>query len=367
MNKIFYCGVLSAKGAKPYGGGEIGCQRTLDFLRKGGYNVTAIRRVGVKSGTKRWQAWLSYPFRTALTTIEFIFYLLFGSRKAIVHLACFYGVTIWGELILLHIAKALGYKVICELRAGGAKYFYDNGSCRYKKHFVELITKADYLFSQGKENLSLIAQFTDKNVFYYPNCIDDNFTVNYYPTKPTNSINVIFYGRITESKNILFIIEVVKILQQRLNNVTLTIIGSGVETYLNKVKKSAKDNLIDGSVTFLPSMMHTQIRNYLADKHIYIFPSEEKREGHSNAVTEVMSWGIVPIASPQGFNRTVIGFDELIIPKLNVKAYADAIISMFENQKFVYFSRQVYQRVKENYTESIVFDNLMEEYSKIFS
>ena len=366
MNKIYFYGVLPAKGEKPYGGGEVGCQRTLDFLRKGGYDVTVIRRIGVKAHTKRWQAKLSYPFRTLHTTLVFFFVLLFGTRRGIVHLSCFYGVTLWGELMLMRIAKILGYKVVCELRAGGAQNFYENGTYSYKNQFVELITKADYIFSQGKENYPLIKKFTDKPTFYYPNCIHDSFGSSSYPTKPADSINVIFYGRIAESKNLLFIIDVVKILQKELKNITLTIIGSGLESYMSKVKAAAEGCLLEGSFTFLPGMFHNQIRDYLADKHLYIFPTKEEREGHSNAVTEVMAWGIVPIASPQGFNRTVIGFDDLIIPELNAVRYADVIIDIFKKNKFDSFSQGVYNRVRNNYTESIVYDALMKEYCRIF-
>lgn len=365
-NKIYFYGILPAEGEKPYGGGEVGCQRTLDFLRKGGYDVTVVRRISVKANTKRWQARLTYPFRTLWTTLVFFFLLLCGDRKSIVHLSCFYGVTIWSELILMRIAKALGYEVVCELRAGGAQFFYDDGSSRYKRQFAELVSKADHIFSQGKENYSLIARFSNKPVFYYPNCIKDNFGVSSYPEKTNDCINVIFYGRITESKNLLFIIDVVKLLQQKLNNVSLTIIGSGTEAYMRKIKDAAICNLQEGTYTFLPSMMHDQLRDYLIDKHLYIFPSKEPREGHSNAVTEVMSFGIVPIASPQGFNRTVIGTDELIISEMDSTKYADAILKILSDGRFELLSKQVYQRVQDNYTESIVFRNLMDEYKNIF-
>lgn len=366
VNKIYYYGILPAKGEIPYGGGEVGCQRTLDFLRKGGYDVTVIRRISVKARTKRWQSRLSYPFRTLRTTLLFLFVLLFGTREAIVHLSCFYGVTIWGELILMRIAKGLGYKVVCELRAGGAQYFYDNGSNRYRRQFDELIRKADYIFSQGKENYPLIKTISDKPIFYYPNCIMDSFASPSYSDKPSDSINVIFYGRIAKSKNILFIIDVVKLLQQKLNNVTLTIIGSGVESYMAKVKTAAEDSLRQGSFTFFPSMLHNKIREHLEDKHLFIFPSKEEREGHSNAITEVMAWGIVPIASPQGFNKTVIGFDDLIIPDFDPVTYANSILNIFNNNKFDLLSRGVYQRVRENYTESIVYEALIKEYNNIF-
>ena len=77
-------------------------------------------------------------------------------------------------------------------------------------------------------------------------------------------------------------------------------------------------------------------------------------EGHSNAVTEAMAYGIVPIASPQGFSRTVIGNDELIVGEFSAEEYAERIAKINRDERIEEISASLNYRVCSNYTSTIV-------------
>ena len=128
-----------------------------------------------------------------------------------------------------------------------------------------------------------------------------------------------------------------------------------------------KADLTEGSFQLLPGCGHDELKNKLADKHFYIFPSEQPREGQSNAVTEVMAFGIIPIASPQGFNRSTIGDDQLIVDELTPEAYADRIAYIIRRGEIDYYSQYVRSRFINNYTERVVFERIQKEYAKIFN
>jgi glycosyltransferase involved in cell wall biosynthesis len=116
-----------------------------------------------------------------------------------------------------------------------------------------------------------------------------------------------------------------------------------------------------------PACSHDRLNEYLADKHFYIFPTTEPREGHSNALTEAMAWGLIPVATDIGFNRTVIDDDMLIVKQLSSKSFADIIANIIDNGRIQELSERAYHRIQSNYTEDIVYNRLKEEYNTLFS
>lgn len=368
QNTIFFTGTLPKKGEAPFGGGEIGNLRTIRMLESFGYKVKIVRRR--RSGVK--DSWLkkrlAYPFKLLANNIEWFVTLLFGSRRnGLAHISGFYGDTIYVETLQVFIAKTLGYKIVYELRGGGATNYYEHGGKLYRKQFQYIVTSADYLLSQGKENEPLLRTLCSTPVFYYPNCVSQDFYPKELLAKPINCINLLFFGRIETAKNPLMIVETAGLLQKRFENVKLTMIGNGQKDLLEQVRAKMEESLEENSFVLLPGREHDELQAIMSDQHFYIFPSVQPREGQSNAVTEVMSYGIIPIASPQGFNRSTIGDDNLIVDSLTADAYAGRIASIVSNGEIMHYSEFVRKRFLENYTEGVVFENTRKEYEKMFN
>jgi glycosyltransferase involved in cell wall biosynthesis len=77
--------------------------------------------------------------------------------------------------------------------------------------------------------------------------------------------------------------------------------------FLRKHKK-------DLPVIFAGSLNPAEIEKRLSEEHIFLFPTRHSGEGHSNALTEAMASGLVPICSDHGFNRDVVGDCGFIMP-----------------------------------------------------
>lgn len=367
MRQVCFYGSLPKEGESPYGGGEVGNMRTIRMLEEAGYSVVKIRKIKTPSSYSIFRRNLSYPYRLIEGWIKTICTLLFRSRKTIFHLSGFAGVTIMNEFVLMHIVKMLGFKAIYELRGGGAVSFYENGSALYRLMFRYLLRHSDCIFSQGKENIPMINSLASTPVYHYANCVDNGFAPTKKPQKPNDKINILFYGRLEEAKHVDLIVDVAAELQVKLPNVNLTILGNGTKEYIDFIRDAMESKLVKGSYELLPGCAHDELKPIFEDKHFYIFPSTQIREGQSNAVTEVMSYGIIPIASPQGFNRSTIGYDELIVENMDPQRYSDVILKIIRDNSFQYYSDLMYKRYRENYSQSIVFEKTLRVYDSIFN
>lgn len=368
MQKIVYfSGSLPLKGQTPVGGGEVGNLRSVRMLESFGFKLTIIRRIRSSSSDSKLKRLLSYSIRFVFNLSKFFIVLMFGNRKnSVVHIAGFYGATIAIETVQVFIAKLFGYRLIYEMRGGGAISFFENGNELYRKQFRYIVRKADHIFSQGRENEPLLKSLCDTPIFYYPNCVEHKFYLEKLPPKPRDFVNLVFFGRIEKQKNPLLIVETCHLLQNQFNNVRLTMIGNGQKEILESVRAAMKYLLQEGTYELIPGCAHEKLQLLLLEKHFYIFPSAQPREGQSNAVTEAMSLGIIPIASPQGFNRSTIGDDYLIVEDLTAAAYASRIASIILMGKTEKYSQFVRTRFLANYTEEMVFERTKEMYMKVF-
>lgn len=368
MNKkrIYFYGSLPKEGETPYGGGEIGNVRTIRMLESFGYRITPIRKLRTPSSYSLFRRNISYPFRLLEGWVKTFLLLLGSSRNNLFHLSGFAGVTILNEYILVLLVKSLGFKLLYELRGGGADLFYSNGSVLYRYLFKSILKHVDYIFSQGLEIIPFLKEFTNVPIYYYPNCVEDGFAPKGWREKSIDSLNIIFYGRLEESKHIDLIIETTAELQKEYNNVFLTIIGNGERQYVDFLKMKMTKVLNKNSYILREGCNHNLLKDFLKDKHFLIFPSTQIREGQSNSVTECMSYGIVPVASPQGFNRSTIGDNFLIVDNLDASEYANRIKFIVDNDLYQVYSKQVYSRFVNTYSQKKVFENIQQVYSNIF-
>lgn len=367
-NRIYLFANFGDWNKVPYGGGEVGNRRTLKLLQQAGFKVITIPKY-LRVPNHSILNLIKLSWRIVYNIIQYSIILLFGGRKqAFVHIVEFYGPMIYFEYTLIHIAKLLGYNVVYEMRGGGADMYIKNGTKLYISIFKKAIMKSDVIFSQGMENKPLIESIKpNPSFFYYPNYVMSEFWPSTYPIKAYNTINLVYFGRISPTKNIDIVISTFVLLRKKYGNIQLDIIGNcSDEQYLNTIKTTINESGYEKSVHIYPACNHDQLKKYLSDKHFYIFPSTEPHEGHSNALTEAMAWGVIPIATPQGFNRSVINDKRLIVQELNPNKFANIISSIIDNQEIEKYSHQVYDRISNNYTDIIISHKLKNEYNKLF-
>jgi glycosyltransferase involved in cell wall biosynthesis len=365
IKEIVFCGPFG-KGGRFVGGGESGNLKTLKLLEEGGYEVKLVEKPYPKG--KGIVRLILYIFQMLGYVIRFIYTLLKTSKQTTVHITGFYGHLIYLEWVFVFIGKLFSRKVIYELRAGGADQFYYLGGFLYRFFFKQTILKADVILCQGKEYQNFINNSFDKESVYYPNYMEyssfETFASKILAVNKCDVIKLVYFGRLVQSKNVESVIEITSLINKGNVVVELCLIGPCHEDYKKILEQKIKVLKLVKNVNFLGKQVSENLFSVLENSHFFIFPTEEKREGHSNSLTEAMACGVVPIVSDCGFNRSVVGDDELVISGIDNKAFAAKVLLIWDQENWRELSQKVRGRVKDNYLDIVVKARLLKAHSQ---
>lgn len=358
MRKIvFYAPFGNGIPDAAVGGGEMGCRRTKKIYEKGGLKVIPIDKPAISGG--------KFKFCVELLLTPFkIYWALLINSNSLLHIAGFYSKNVYCEYFLMRIGKLMKHKVIYEIRNGSMISTYLNGTYLYRKVLKSLIINSDIVLCQGKEYVDFIKKQWDIDCYYYPNYIMDNFIQENNLNRPY-PLRLIYFGRVTESKNIDVIIKTLSIIRSYGIDAVLNIVGG----YNNQYKAYLDDVIIQEKVLKYVSFYGRKplefIVRILRESHYFIFPSQERQEGHSNSLTEAMGCGVVPIVSSAGFNLSICGIPDLVV-NIDAVEIANKIVYIENHKKWQNYSKAVYKRVQCNYTQSIVEKTLLNCIDQLF-
>jgi glycosyltransferase involved in cell wall biosynthesis len=368
MRKVIFYGPLGI--AKHFlGGGEAGNKRTLGVLENAGYSILVFEKPYL----------LDLPYiREIVAPFQFSYKIVlliikrFGKYKDanVFHLSGFYFKLMFFEYLFISIAKTMGLKTVYEIRAGGMINAYNESGKIYKKLFYWTIKKSDLVLCQGREYCEFLLENFAIDSYYYPNYIQTRFISEQNQTElrvKNKIIELVYFGRFTDAKRIDFIIQIAYSLKLKGLKFKLNLIGYGKESYIAKIDLLISNFQLSNEVIVYGRMNLDEMSKILKKQHFFLFPSDEIREGHSNALTEAMSFGIVPLVSSIGFNRSIVNEDQLVIDTDDPNDYANKVIEVFNNSSiWMELSNKMHSRIIKNYTEPIVSKSLVVAYNTLF-
>ncbi len=365
--KVFFFASFGNLFELPAGGGQTSARRMMKTLKEIGLNVYPTNRHRPRQ-TKVILRKIEIYFWAFLDPILFGCSLLHRDRKnAIVLFIGYSGAMLLMETAIGIVSKALGYKVVFYLKGGGTKQLYDKGNSFYRATFRNTLKLYNEVFVEGEENAELIRNISKTKVFYMPNFTEDGFAPDELPAKPKDVINIIYFGRISRDKNIIFAIDVYDEICKEYNNVFFNLVGNSEDDYGKIVRERISNSKNSNSIKRVGKISHDELKLILKEHHIFLFPSKEPREGHSNSLNEAMAWGVVPVVSYNNFLPSIVGDNTLVANGDSVRDYFDIIKNLIENPKIMEKkSTQVYMRVKKNFTQSKVEKRLLREIEDIF-
>lgn len=358
INKVYMFGNIGKLSQLPKSGGQTSCRRVKKGLEDMGIKVVPIRRHRAELQSRIGHV-LEVGYFAFYDLFKMIFKMIFGQRKDSVFMQMTYaGALVPYELILTLTARLLGYRTIEYLQGGMVMDTYPKGGKLHKWMFKTNANKQELMLFEGKDALELVHKVTPKpRLVYYPSYIADDLIPTVHPQKPKDEINFLFFGRISKAKNTLIDVEIFNLFCKRNPNIkaNLTLIGNAD----NKDYSDAVDNAIASSaysknIKRYGNSPYEFLVEKMKNSHFYLFPTQEKAEGHSNALNEAMSQGVIPIACDYHFNKSVIGDSRLVVKGYNPIDYVICIENIIKSAEIQQLSVQMWQRVKDNYTQSKV-------------
>ena len=356
---IFYAPLGKDTPPEKIGGAESGCLKTKTIYENAGYKVVVLDKPAMSRGRLRYLFEMAMvPFRLFVTAKRF-------GRNTPIHIVGFYKKIAGFERLLMNIAHFCGNKVIYELRNGSMITTYMEGDEKYRNILRDLLLKPEVVLCQGQEYVDFIKEKWGIERSFYPNYIMDDFVKPNALNRP-RPVRLIYFGRVTEAKNVDIIIETLSSIRNAGIEATLDIIGGYNEEYKKLLDSIASQNSVTDYITFYGRRSFDFISQKLREAHYFVFPSTEKEEGHSNSLTEAMGCGVVPIVSSAGFNVSICGNRDLVVEDVNADAFSSRIIDIENNHKWSLYSDYVYKRILNNYTQKIVSENLLNSVNALF-
>ena len=356
------CGYLNQL---PKSGGQTSARRVMKGLQDAGFCVIPIRRHRAELEGKYGHR-LETLFYAVVDAVKIFSKMLFGNRKdsAFLHLT-YAGPLVPYELFLTRMVRFMGYPSMEYLKGGQVMDFYPNGSAEHKSMFKRNMDLQSLAMFEGEDSMKLASSVSNTKMVYFPNYIFDEKIPCTCPLKPEGEVNICYFGRISPDKNVHIGIEVFNLLCSRHPKWKLhyTIVGGKGKSasYVDLVKDMINRSpfrefiTIKGNSTqeFLVDMMRTQ--------HIFLFPSKEPCEGHSNSLNEAMSQGLVPIVSDYHYNRRIVGDDRCVVDSFEPRDYVDKIELLIGNGVLPDIGRQMWERVRSCFSYSVVNNTICNE------
>jgi glycosyltransferase involved in cell wall biosynthesis len=152
------------------------------------------------------------------------------------------------------------------------------------------------------------------------------FPEKYIYNHINGQLNIIFVGQMIQRKGLYYLLEAVKLLNNK--NVTLTIVGRGsidyrlIDSYKNYANILIKYNL-----------SHSQLVSELHTSDVMILPSLV--EGFGQVILEAMSTGLPVICTPNTAGRDLFisGIEGIVVPIRNIHELANKIDWCCNNKK----------------------------------
>lgn len=357
-NRIFVFANMGHLDQLPKSGGQTSARRVMKGFIEEGFNIVPIRRHRAELSSKIGHI-MEIGYFAIYDLLKMIVKMIFKKRKDALFMQMTYaGALVPYELILTITARLMGFRCIEYLQGGLVMDTYPKGGKLHKWMFKKNMDMQSLVLFEGMDALELAKNVTSTHLQYFPSYIREEIIPQKTPIKPTDKINLCYFGRTSPVKNPIVTVEAFNILCNRYpsKKITLSIIGSDVinKEYQKDLSEAINKSPYKEYITRKENSPFEYLLQIMQSQHFYIFPTKEKAEGHSNALNEAMSQGLIPVVSDYHFNRAIVGDDLCVVETFAPEDYADKIEQIVLSGNMKKMSEQMWNRVKENYSYSKV-------------
>lgn len=356
--QVAVCGPIAEPGVPATGGREASALRLMQLQESMGLRPIALRYPSVKGRALTVKAWAYLrEFQRIGRHIQEL------TPDTILHFTPHCKEFIRFEEKLIRRARARGHPVVLDLRAGNKQYEYSARGLSYRLAFERILRMADVVAVEGQDYIPFVHSILpDARVFHIPNFVMPAEVAPYAGSRPLDAVSFSYVGSVLEEKGILQCIRLTNELSARGLTVALNVIGPCSPDFATRLRQEAVGT---ATVNLLGPQSFSMIRETLARSHFFLFLTEWRGEGHSNALTEAMGQGAIPIVTDRGFCRSVVGEDGIVVEDRNqIGAIASSIMSLLgQGGEMARRAQRLTERVRDLYTSDAVSEVLTEVYS----
>lgn len=251
-----------------------------------------------------------------------------------------------------------------------AKYFDMFFLRRYIKNNTAFITKSrmaeDYLRSKGIKNVASVGVGLDvkslepvKETMLHSDFGKkmDNFKVD----------NMLLYiGRIETRRNSLFLLEILKEMRDRGENIGLVVIGKGSEEYVNSFLYKIKEYALEQYILYEPQMEQKYLAEIYGKADVFVLPT--KYDIYGMVLLESMHYGLPTVTSPCGGSEMMIEnwVNGVVIDGFDVSIWCDSILQIIKDREVAMnMGNQAHKKIAEEYTWEKLSEKILEQYKKV--
>jgi len=256
------------------------------------------------------------------------------------------------------IAKILRRKVICHLRGGNIRNWFNSANpvTRWYVRCVHSLINGQIVLGETLRHLfSGIVQ--DQKIFVIPN--GRNFENLNIKKQYNRKTTILYLATFDRTKGILDVLNSVPKVWNSCTNVEFVFAGNWHRPDLTKEIKCYVAENPSLPITFFAPVYGRKKFEILNNADVFVFPPNCP-EGHPWVIVEAMAAGLPIISTDQGAIKesVVDGVNGFIVEKRNPTAIAEKIITLIENTRLRHemgkASRKLYE---EKFTEKHLVEN----------
>jgi glycosyltransferase involved in cell wall biosynthesis len=354
LPRIHLCGPIAQRGEPARGGYQACNRRTIEGLARAGCEVVALPYP--HPHVRGWRKLGAY----AAGFLRLYLRLLALPRGSIFHLTALACHFVWNEWPLLRIARLRGCRIVYDLRAGAGQSQYARRGAAYRLAFRACLRAADELLVEGEALVPFIERVAPgRHVTVLPNHLDTDALPRREAAPLPDAPLLAYVGRIVPEKGVEVLLEAAARLRERGLGVDVCIAGDGAAPYVQRLATTT-----GRGARWLGPLSSAAVLALLRRAHFFVFATRHDGEGQSNALTEAMACGCVPIATRHGFNEAVLGEPELLAPCDATPEDIAARVERLWPARFAELSQRVQSRARERFSTRAVVARLLEVYER---
>jgi glycosyltransferase involved in cell wall biosynthesis len=267
------------------------------------------------------------------------------------------------------VSKVFGKKVICHLRGGNFKRWYDSSSW-----LMRLYARCCHRLVDGQivlgENLRGLFEglMPGHRIFVVPNGKD--YLITSDPRPVTSRTRVLYLSNFIVSKGFGDVLEAAPVVFEETQSVEFLLAGEAVDSQTQELVDQYRKRYAQLPIMIRDIMAGSEKQQAFASSDIFVFPTYYPPEGHPWVIIEAMAGGLPIISTDQGaITESVIdGVNGFIVDKKNPQQIAEKILYLIENPDLrIQMGRASRELYLQKFTEEKMVERLAACFNAVLS